>query len=233
MNRRFLFSMTGLTLLLSLVVAVVSASAGKLTRVSHLNGGIQWWFDASEADNKKNFLTSEETGTKGVLRDENIADVLGKDFLITNLDGPKEWAFGIANEWFEFTFDAPSASPAWYYARVTERRSGCCQSFSMLLNGDDNSPEADGWKSGDTSVNWAWYGGKSSKDLVAIKNVVRVIRREGKAINEGDSTLFDITMVSTVELTPTDADYQAAQLLETAVKPTGKLAITWGIIKNY
>ena len=116
--------------------------------------------------------------------------------------------------------------------RIADFRGGG-QSWFIVLNSLNH--EGDGLIFGTPGLEWQWVGNRdvpnsqSPTDLKKGKNTVRIAPREAR---DGVEPLFDVFMISTKPLEPTDADFNAAQKRGLAVEPADKLTTTWASIKN-
>ena len=229
----------GFTVTLLLTFALVIQVPAE-TRGSELEGGLQIWIDVgTEPSNRE----GEDTFKLG--KDDSLA----QDFLAgkakaerdgSDIGGPAigddvviALAGSVGNAFIEYNFESPVAGDAFIYCRVGDTRGGG-QSMFVVLNSEDH--EGDGLII-DTPGNWAWATGrdnttKSPTQAVAGKNTIRIVPREAEATKE---TLMDIIMISSTDFEPNDDMFKNASPLggdPTPVKPAGKLATTWGAIKD-
>ena len=229
----------GFTMSLFLVFALTIQTPAE-HRGSELEGGLQIWIDVgTEPSNRE----GEDTFKLG--KDEPLA----QDFLTgktkaerdgSDIGGPAigddvaiALAGSVGSAFIEYNFESPVAGDAFIYCRVGDTRGGG-QSMFVVLNSEDH--EGDGLII-DTPGNWAWGTGrdnttKSPTQAVVGENTIRIVPREAEATKE---TLMDIIMISSTDFEPNDDMFKNATPLggdPTPVKPVGKLATTWGAIKD-
>ena len=229
----------GFTMSLLLMFALTIQTPAE-HRGSELEGGLQIWIDVgTEPSNRE----SEDTFKLG--KDDSLA----QDFLAgkakaerdgSDIGGPAigddviiALAGSVGNAFIEYTFESPVAGDTFIYCRVGDTRGGG-QSMFVVLNSEDH--EGDGLII-DTPGNWAWASGrdnttKSPTQAVVGENTIRIVPREAEATKE---TLMDIIMISSTDFEPDDDMFKNASPLggdPTPVKPAGKLATTWGTIKD-
>ncbi len=188
-------------------------------RESELNGGWQIWVSATDFVEVKGIGTSK---TEVELGEKATKPWLSEDILIaTDLGG-----------FADFEFEAPVEGAAYMWGRVADFRGGG-QSWFIVLNSINHAGE--GLIFGTPGLAWQWIGNrdvpdsKSPTDLKKGKNTARIVPREARA---GVEPLFDVFMISTKPIEPTDAAFNAAQKRGLAVEPADKLATTWASIKN-
>ena len=202
------------------ILFILPVSAVKEWRESKLEGGWQIWISAALFD-KAEVLKPGDSEKK--LAGKAQKPWLAEDILIAK----------VANGFAEYEFESPVAEKAYIWGRVADFRGGG-QSWFIVLNSDNIADAGDSLIIDTHGPVWAWSGGRdnpesqSPTDLKKGTNTVRIQPREAAA---GLEALFDVFMISTEPFKPTDADYEKAKE-GLPVAPAGKLAITWGTIKN-
>ena len=188
-------------------------------RESALNGGWQIWISATDFVEIEGIETSE---TDVELGEKAKKPWLSEEILIAKVLG------GFA----DFEFESPVGGEAYMWGRIADFRGGG-QSWFIVLNSLNH--QGDGLIFGTPGLAWQWVGNRdvphsqSPTDLKEGKNTVRIAPREAR---DGVEPLFDVFMISSKPLEPTDADFNAAQARGLAVEPADKLATTWASIKN-
>ena len=210
------------TFIISLSVMMQFVSTGfavKGWRESELNGGWQIWISATDFVEVQGIGTSK---TEVELGEKAAKPWLSEDILIaTDLGG-----------FADFEFESPVEGAAYMWGRVADFRGGG-QSWFIVLNSINHAGE--GLIFATRSLAWQWIhnpdvpDSKSPTDLKKGKNTARIVPREARA---GVEPLFDVFMISTKPIEPTDAAFNAAQKRGLAVEPADKLATTWASIKN-
>ena len=198
---------------------VPTGSAVTDWRESELNGGWQIWVSATDFVELQGIGTSE---TEVELAEKATKPWLSEDILIaTDLGG-----------FADFEFESPVEGAAYMWGRIADFRGGG-QSWFIVLNSLNHAGE--GLIFGTPGLAWQWVGNRdvpdsqSPTDLKKGKNTARIVPREARA---GVEPLFDVFMISTKPLEPTDADFNGARKRGLAVEPADKLATTWASIKN-
>lgn len=198
---------------------VSTGFAVKEWRESELNGGWQIWVSATDFVKIQGIETSK---TDVELGDKAKKPWLSEEILIAKVLG------GFA----DFEFESPVGGEAYMWGRIADFRGGG-QSWFIVLNSLNH--EGEGLIFGTPGLEWQWVGNRdvpnsqSPTDLKKGKNTVRIAPREAR---DGVEPLFDVFMISTKPLEPTDADFNGARKRGLAVKPANKLATTWAAIKN-
>jgi hypothetical protein len=216
-------STTHLTLIVSVLLAILIAAPARAVKTlyqSKLNGGVQLWIEAVDFD----------------VRDKNKQIQTGNENKRRSKEARQPWLgddviFSIGGGFTEYKFKSPVAGPTHIYGRVMDLRGGG-QSWYIALN---ERIVCDGCASLviDTQGGWTWNSGRdgsrSKNDLKKGKNFVYVTPRES---GPGTEPFLDIIVLSTVQLRPTDAEFQAIKERGLAVEPEEKLATTWGALKR-
>ena len=202
------------------ILFILPVSAVKEWRESNLEKGWQIWISAIDFDKSEIVRTGDQ---EKKLAGKAQEPWLAKDLLIAKV--PQGFA--------DYTFESPVAGKAYIWGRVADFRGGG-QSWYIVLNSDLIADAGDSLIIDTQGPVWIWRGGrdipesKSPTDLKKGTNTVRIQPREAAADLEA---LFDVFMISTEPFKPTDEDYEKAKE-GLPVAPVGKLAITWGAIKN-
>ena len=202
------------------ILFILPVSAVKEWRESNLERGWQIWISAIDFDKSEIVRTGDQ---EKKLAGKAQEPWLAKDLLIAKV--PQGFA--------DYTFESPVADKAYIWGRVADFRGGG-QSWYIVLNSDLIADAGDSLIIDTQGPVWIWRGGrdipesKSPTDLKKGTNTVRIQPREAAADLEA---LFDVFMISTEPFKPTDEDYEKAKE-GLPVAPVGKLAITWGAIKN-
>ena len=214
-NKPFVFVIS----LFFMMQFVPTGFAVKDWRESELNGGWQIWVSATDFVKVEGIGTSK---TEVELAEKATKPWLSEEILIATDVG------GFA----DFEFESPVEGDAYMWGRVADFRGGG-QSWFIVLNSINHAGE--GLIFGTPGLAWQWIGNRdvpdsqSPTDLKEGKNTVRIVPREARA---GVEPLFDVFMISTKPIEPTDAAFNAAQKRGLAVEPTDKLATTWASMKN-
>ena len=202
------------------ILFILPVSAVKEWRESNLEKGWQIWISAIDFDKSEIVRTGDQ---EKKLAGKAQEPWLAKDLLIAK----------VAQGFADYTFESPVAGKAYIWGRVADFRGGG-QSWYIVLNSDLIADAGDSLIIDTQGPVWIWRGGrdipesKSPTDLKKGTNTVRIQPREAAA---GLEALFDVFMISTEPFKPTDEDYEKAKE-GLPVAPVGKLAITWGAIKN-
>ena len=202
------------------ILFILPVSAVKEWRESKLERGWQIWISAIDFDKSETVRTGDQ---EKKLAGKAQEPWLAKDILIAK----------VANGFADYTFESPVAGKAYIWGRVADFRGGG-QSWFIALNSDNIADAGDSLIIDTQGPVWNWRGGRdkpesqSPTDLKKGTNTVRVQPREAAADLEA---LFDVFMISSEPFQPTDEDYEKAKK-GLPVAPAGKLAITWGALKN-
>ena len=224
--------------LLLTFVWVIQAPAE--TRSSELEGGLQIWIDVGTEPSNREGADTFKLGKDDAVAQDFLAGTAKAQNDGSDIGGPAigddvviALAGSVGSAFIEYNFESPIAGEAFIYCRVGDTRGGG-QSMFVVLNSEDH--EGDGLII-DTPGNWAWGTGrdnttKSPTQAVVGENTIRIVPREADANRE---TLMDIIMISSTDFAPNDDMFKNASPLggdPTPVKPVGKLATTWGAIKD-
>ena len=213
------FFIIGISLFLT-ILFILPVSAVEEWRESKLERGWQIWISAA-------FFDKAEVLKPGK-SEKKLADKTQKPWLATDILIAK-----VANGFATYEFKSPVADKAYIWGRVADFRGGG-QSWFIALNSDNIADAGDSLIIDTHGPVWSWSGGRdkpesqSPTDLKKGTNTVRIQPREAAA---GIEALFDVFMISTEPFRPTDEDYAKAKE-GLPVAPAGKLASTWGAIKN-
>jgi len=211
------------TISLSLIFMFVApVLAVEEWRESQLNGGWQIWIEAANFDRRdenKVIKLAEEVPDLA----KNAPEGLTGDFIIA--PGPQKTGFN------EYDFESPHEGDAFIYCRVMDYRGGG-QSWWVGLNcNEDTLLDDEHYVKVSTTADWEWKTRPNMNELKEGTNTMRIVPREAAA--DGMEILMEIFMVSTVDFTPTDDDFNnAKQTSAKALQPQGTLAIRWGTLKS-
>ena len=236
MSKKYIFPVYTFLFILLLVMPVYSMSEFK---ISEYGGGHQIWFEAEAFDDRDpDSASNRNVGFKLVDAETNITLPKGAfGDAIVNIQGNDRI-------WLIYNFDISKCggkAGTWYlWPRMINPGN---KSEWLWVKGDDGDEIPDSMPNFVTEDDrifektigppWGWSRGNEgeTKKLQDGENTIMVWFREG------DSTaLRDVLMWSdTLAYTPKDDGYrnaEAVSLNEESVEPSGKLATTWGKIKD-
>ncbi len=240
------------------VLFVTSVEAVEELKVSQLNGGVQYWWEVEEFDERDDevFFLNDE---KGHLVDD-LKGASGDAYFVHNSPNPPNNLPPAEDVFFaKYTIDGiASAGTYFVWARASWDRnpSGRAHnSFFVQVNGTPDLGKferhintlgdatwLDKW---DDKNPWTWVGDSAQPQdlqgqaggglqngletrLDAGENTVVIYHREG-GLN-AQTMCSDVLMVSTVDFIPTDDDF--AQAAPLSVQPKNKLTTTWARMKT-
>lgn len=240
------------------VLFVASVEAVEELKVSQRNGGVQYWWEVEEFDERDDevFFLNDE---KGHLVDD-LKGASGDAYLVHNSPNPPNNLPPAEDVFFaKYTIDGiASAGTYFVWARASWDRnpSGRAHnSFFVQVNGTPDLGKferhintlgdatwLDKW---DDKNPWTWVGDSAQPQdlqgqaggglqngletrLDAGENTVVIYHREG-GLN-AQTMCSDVLMVSTVDFIPTDDDFAQASPLP--VQPKNKLTTTWARMKT-
>ncbi len=250
--------MYAIGMLFIIVLFGTSTEAVEELMVSQLNGGVQYWWEVEEFDERDEevFFLNDE---KGHLVDD-LKGASGDAYLVHNSPNPPNNLPPAEDVFFaKYTIDGiASAGTYFVWARASWDRnpSGRAHnSFFVQVNGTPDLGKfdrhintlgdatwLDKW---DDKNPWTWAGDSAQPQdlqgqaggglqngwetrLDAGENTVIIYHREG-GLN-AQTMCSDVLMVSTVDFIPTDDDF--AQAAPLPVQPKNKLTTTWARMKT-
>lgn len=236
---------------------VTSAEAVEELKVSQLNGGVQYWWEVEEFDERDEevFFLNDE---KGHLVDD-LDGASGDAYLVHSAANPPNNLPPAADVFFaKYTInDVTPAGTYFLWARTSWDRNPSGRAHNSFFVQVNETPDLgkfdrhintlgdatwlDKW---DDKNPWTWIGDSAQPQalqgqaggglqngwktrLDAGENTVVLYHREG-GIN-AQTMCSDVLMVSTVDFMPTDDDF--AQAVPLPVQPKNKLATVWARVK--
>ena len=231
-----------ISLLLILMFAAPQAPAVEKWRESNFNLGQQWWFESAvyteRVNPNKTLNTAKETGFWAKAKpwwDAN-SPILSKDDIIMDYGGGGFDANDKTVMYTTYKFEADGAGKAFIWLRcmstwpINPPRGQQTNSWFVVLNSEKKEDVI----TYDAPGEWTWSSGRggdavSPKGVRRGENDLRLVPREWEQDAEAAA---DIIMVSTVNYKPNNEDYGKAKEAKLAVDRSGKLATTWGSLKQ-
>ena len=254
MSRRILIAIFGcMGMLLIITLFAISAGAVKQTKISHLKGGEQYWWEAEYFDDRDAvaFVLSGEPGCNA----PDLKGAYGGEYIVHNTPNPAAAVEG--KDFVKYIITIKRGGAYYVWARSSwDRTPGgrANNSFWVQVNGQPNAANFQRWVDNMGDANWldkwdeknpwTWIGDSAKpqelqglpgggitnglkREFKVGENTFMIYHREGAADNKTLCT--DALMISTVDFVPTDADYEKSGAL---VEPGGKLATTWAQLKQ-
>jgi hypothetical protein len=242
-----------LVMLLLITEFAIPAGAVKETKVSQLNGGEQYWWEAEDFDNRDDvvFVLSGEPGS-------SVPELPGAsdgEYIVHNTPNPAAAVEG--KDFVEYKITINKGGAYYVWARTSwDRTPGgrTHNSFYVQVNGQpevakfarhlNTLGDANWLDDADQQNPWTWIGDSAQPaalvgqpgaglanglkmNFKAGENTLMLYHREGAAAN--NTLCTDVIMISTVDFVPTDADYGKAGL---SVEPMSRLTTTWAQLKR-
>ena len=244
-------------ILFIVVLFATSASAIEELKVSQLNGGVQYWWEVEDFDERDDavFFFNDEKGHAV----DDLQGASGDRYLVHNSPNPPNNLPPAEDVFFlEYTIDIDSGGTYFVWARTSWDRTPSGRtnnSFFVQVNGTPDLGKfdrhintlgdatwLDAWEDNNP---WTWIGDSAQPQalqgqaggglqngwktrLDAGENTVMIYHREG-GLN-AQTMCSDALMISTVDFTPTDDDFTEAVPL--SVQPTNKLTTVWVRMKT-
>ncbi len=253
MYRRLSVSIFGYLAIFPIVTMfAMSAYAVENIKVSKLNGGEQYWWEAEDFDSRdETVMLLNDEPDHGV---PDLPGAFGDKYMIHNAANkttPVEGSHFIGYEinikkggtyyvWVRVSFSRAAGARVHNSAFLQVNDEPAIAAFDRYGNGLGDAT----WPADIPEDNpWVWAGHANQPavgdpaqglsnglafDFVAGENTVNIYHREGGA-GAPDAWCDDVLMISTVDFVPTDADYEGAST--SPVEPMGRLTTTWGQIK--
>lgn len=223
--------------------------------MSALNGGQQIWWEGEDFDDIATDGTMKLSAEATV--QPPLESAFGDDYI--SHEGVDNTLPNMDTAFVEYQLDFVSTGGTWFlWMRVSHDRrlaengrleNSCWVQVNGVPDnpdGFDNALHRIGQTTGLSSVVsdlWIWAGtsetgsdatqGRLNGLAITLNgdgtDVLRVYNREGRATPT--TWVHDVVMISTVDLVPTDGDYEGANPVS-AVEPSSKLSTTWGKIKE-
>lgn len=242
-----------LVMLSIITVFVMSAGAVEELKISSLNGGAQYWWEAEDFDDRDEvvFVLNGEPASSV----PDLPGAYGEEYLVHNTPNPPAAVEGTDFVEYKITLGKGGTYYVWIRASWDRTPGGRTHnSFWVQVNGKPEAPKFVRWVDNMGDANWldqwdvdnpwTWIGDSAqpaalqgqagggltnglARDFKAGENTFTIYHREGAAAN--NTLCTDVIMISTVDFVPTDADYEKAS---TPVEPMSKLATTWAQLKK-
>ena len=236
---------------------VISVEAVEELKISQLNGGVQYWWEVEDFDERDDavFFLNDEKGHAV----DDLKGASGDSYLVHNSANPPNNLPPADDVFFvKYTIDINSGGTYFLWARASWDRTPSgrtSNSFFIQVNGTPDLGKferhintlgdatwLDAWEDNNP---WTWIGDSAQPQalqgqaggglqnswktrLDAGENTVMIYHREGALTAQ--TMCSDVLMVSTVDFMPTDDDFAKAAPLP--VQPRNKLATVWAKIKT-
>lgn len=240
-----------------MLLFAVSVEAVEELKVSRRNGGVQYWWEVEDFDERDDavFFLNDEKGHAV----DDLKGASGDSYLVHNSPNPPNNLPPAEDVFFvRYTIDIDSGGTyfAWVRASWDRTPSGRANnSFFIQVNGTPDLGKferhintlgdatwLDAWEDDNP---WTWIGDSAQPQALqgqaggglqnglktrfdAGENTVMIYHREGALTAQ--TMCSDVLMISTVDFMPTDEDFATAVPL--SVQPRDKLTTTWARMKT-
>lgn len=240
-------------MILIITLVAISADAVKEIKFTQLHGGIQYWWEAENFDDRDDatFVLSGEEAS-------NVPDLpgaFGEEYIVHNTPNPATVVED--KDFVKYTITIKKGGTYYIWARASWDRTALGRdhnSFYVQVNGQPDIAkferhvntlgDANWLEEWDENNPWTWIGDSAQPQQLqgqpgggltnglemnfeTGENTFMIYHREGGANNKTLCT--DVLMISKVDFVPKDADYEKASF---SVEALNKLATRWGKLKR-
>jgi hypothetical protein len=225
-------------------------------KISRLNGGVQYWWEAEDFDARDEAVFVLHNEPASTVKD--LPGASGGAYIVHNAPNPPNNSIPGKDEAFvKYLINITAGGAYFIWARSSWDRAPSGRthnSFWVQVNGApdtakfvrhvDSMGDANWLDKWDENNPWTWIGDSAQpvalqgqpggglqnglkRTLNAGENTITIYHREGGL--DGKAMCTDVLMISTVDFAPTDADYEKASFAP--VEPKDKLTTIWARMK--